>query len=196
MHRQTSFIIKPYAMQDFRSLVDYMHCNCSYWIDRTTAQQRYNISDKTWKKLERKKTYVVRMYTNKPVRYWEPDIQRMLECDRTGQLYTKSELLPIYNSRIFCTDNSFIYHHSLFWKTIALLVFWTLMPQVGFYDAGVAVWNIVLIVVASGALFYSTRFGDLMYWTFRATSFTRPRPLYSPRDGFQKKRPDDYFNLN
>jgi hypothetical protein len=160
-------------MDENYTISDCFSDDCPYWIDRATAQERYNIPDKKWKKLEKKKTYVVRLISNDSVKYWEPDIQRMLESERTGKPYTESELLPLINANCFEAVDSFIFHKPLFFGTLCLLACWTVMPRYGFYNAGFAAWNIVILVIASGVVFYSTKYGDKLYWRFKLKRLRR-----------------------
>lgn len=185
-------------MEDYSWLMENMGCNCPQWIDRATAQQRYNIPDKKWKKLQRKRFHVVRLYWTKPVKYWEPDIQRMLECDRTGTPCAESDLTPIYFTDEYISNNALPAHVTLLCQTMAFLSYWTMMPWVGFYADGLSVPNIILLILASGFLFCSTPFGYRIYQNLRKKYVPRRRfpetPI--PTRPFKERTPDDFFNLN
>lgn len=160
-------------MDENFTLADCFADDCPLWLDKATAQERYNLSDRKWKKLVKNKDHISRYLNGDSLTFWEPDIKRKLECERTGEPYTESELLPLIKANCLEAANPLIFHQSIFIATLCILACWTVVPRYGFYNAGLTSWNIAIIAISAVGIFYSTSYGSGLYWRYRVRQLVK-----------------------
>lgn len=126
------------------------------WITKETAQERYSLSEKKLKKWGWK--YVGRRFYGDHMRYWEPDIQNMLECKRTGKRARRSPLTYIFSYYYPLTWDPIPFNNPRALPTLCILACWTVMPVCGFYQAGFTFLNILLLLTGIGLIFITREY--------------------------------------